>query len=299
MNGHDRSRRRFLTAGFAAIGVAVATPIVWALSRLGPGTTGTTVASGSTTTIPPTSSTRVTTTTTKPTSTTTTVTTTIPPTTTVEPTTTTTEAPDTATVFGPIPASIEAICVAGWGGQPPQGEFEEHVIERLTIHHTASLLDSNTDAPHHVRGHQRFHQRDRGWPDLAYHYIVDLNGHVYEGRPVWARGDTGTTYDPTGHFLVCCEGNFDEQEPSSAQLQGLVAMLAWAAVEFDVAPDTMRGHRDWAATSCPGKNLYALLGDGSLLGAVEKVVAASPPELSLICGDEALAKVADIEAGLV
>ena len=56
----------------------------------------------------------------------------------------------------------------------------------MTVHHTAAVLDSNHKIPARVRQHQRFHIDDRGWPDLAYHFIVDANGHVYEGRPVTA-----------------------------------------------------------------------------------------------------------------
>lgn len=298
MTPRDPGRRRFLVAAAAAIGVAVATPIVWALNRAGVSTPPTTLgAAGTTTTAAPTP-----TTTGAPTATAA-ATTTAPPTTEPPTTTTTTEEPtvptSTATSLGPIPASIEAICVAGWGGMSAQGEFEEHVIERLTVHHTASRLDTNTRAPHHVRGHQRFHQRDRGWPDLAYHFIVDLNGHVYEGRPLWARGDTGTTYDPAGHFLVGCEGDFDQQEPSAAQVQTLVAMLAWASAEFGVDPSTVGGHRDWAATSCPGRDLYPLIETGSLLDAIQETLTAGAPSLSLLCGDQATARVADIEAGVL
>jgi hypothetical protein len=294
MTVRDPGRRRLLALALTAAGAAIATPIVWALSRLGDPAPTTTLAA-TPTTLPP--STTIPATTTQPTTTTA-----APPTTEPPPTTTTTEPPATKVItsgFGEIPLAVEAICVSAWGGQPPQGDFEEHVIERLTIHHTAARLDTNTRAPHHVRGHQRFHQRDRGWPDLAYHFIVDLNGHVYEGRPLWARGDTGTTYDPTGHFLVCCEGNFDEQEPSAAQLASLVAMLAWAAAEFEVDPATIRGHRDWAATSCPGANLYPFLTDGTLLESVQEVLAFGAPVLTGICGDRAEALVADIEAGVL
>ena len=300
MTARDPGRRRLLALALTAAGAAIATPIVWALSRLGDPAPTTTLGATPTTPPPPTT-TRITTTQ-PPTTTSAPPTTTEPPPTTEPSTTTTTEAPATTvatTSFGEIPLAVEAICVSAWGGRPAMGDFEEHVIERLTIHHTAARLDTNTRAPHHVRGHQRFHQRDREWPDLAYHFVVDLNGHVYEGRPLWARGDTATTYDPTGHFLVCCEGNFDQQDPSPAQLASLVAVLAWAAAEFDVDPATMRGHRDWAATSCPGANLYPYLTDGTLLESVEEVLAASAPALTVICGDQAEARVADIEAGVL
>ena len=169
----------------------------------------------------------------------------------------------------------------------------------MTVHHTAALLDTNRNAPARVRQHQRFHIDDRGWPDLAYHFIVDANGHVYEGRPVTAVGDTATNYDPTGHFLVCAEGDFNRQSISAAQVAAVVDLLAWGSVQFGVDASTIRGHRDWAATSCPGEDFYALISDGSLEQAVRDRVAGGTPSVSVLCGDPASQVVADIEAGIV
>lgn len=303
MSVRDPGRRGFIVAATTFVGLALAGGMGWVVSRLGAGNGETVAGVSSTTTDPtnpptpatPTSTAAPTTTTTGP------APTTSQTATTDQTTTTTTEPPETTTSTSPpvLEGDIAAICVAAWGGARAQGEFEQHVIERLTIHHTASRLDDNTRAPHHVRGHQRFHQRDRGWPDLAYHFIVDRNGYVYQGRPLWARGDTGTTYDPSGHFLVCCEGNFDEQKPSALQVESLVRVLAWASAEFRVAPGTMRGHHDWAKTSCPGKNLYSQLSDGSILSRVKETIRAGAPGLGVLCGPDADQLVADIEAGLV
>ena len=37
---------------------------------------------------------------------------------------------------------VQAICKAGWGGREPAGAFPNHTIERMTVHHTAALLDT-------------------------------------------------------------------------------------------------------------------------------------------------------------
>lgn len=191
---------------------------------------------------------------------------------------------------------ISAICPDAWGALPVVGEFKTHTIERLTVHHTAVVLDGNRNAPARARQHQQYHQ-GRGWPDLAYHFLVDANGNVYEGRPVDAVGDTGTEYDPTSHFLVCCEGDFDQQLVTEAQLSSLIDMLAWAADEFGVSPDTIRGHRDWAATTCPGDDLYSYLESGVVAQAVRARLAEGGVTLARLCGDIASDLVADIEAG--
>jgi hypothetical protein len=76
-------------------------------------------------------------------------------------------------------------------------------------------------------------------------------------------------------------------------------VLAWGAVTFGVDASTIRGHRDWAATSCPGENFYPLISGGNLEQAVRDRIAAGAPNLSVLCGDAATQRVADIEAGLI
>lgn len=191
--------------------------------------------------------------------------------------------------------SIRVICREAWGAEPAAGEFVTHQIDHLTVHHTAVVLDDNRNAPSRIRQHQRYHL-GKGWPDLAYHFIIDRNGNVYQGRPINAVGDTATDYDPTGHFLVCCEGDFNVEEVSARQYDTLVAMLAWGAYEFGVDPATIQGHRDLAATSCPGDNLYATIADGSLSAAVATAAGASWA-LAAVCGDEAAELVGAIEDG--
>ena len=61
---------------------------------------------------------------------------------------------------------------------------------------------------------------------------------------------------------------------------------------------TLAGHRDFAATSCPGTNLYAHIASGDLRRRVDDLVAVGPVNLQQICGPEATAIVADIEAGV-
>ncbi len=191
---------------------------------------------------------------------------------------------------------LELICRRAWGAVKPSGEFERHRIKRMTVHHSASLLTDNSDAPAHFRSHQSGHQA-RGWPDIAYHVLVDRHGNLYEGRPMWAVPDTATDYDPTGHFTVMCEGNFEEQSPSRAQVAALVDVLAWASVRFDVAPRTIAGHSDHASTACPGSRLQRLIAAGEIRRRVKERLAAGGVELVELCGTEGKQLVDAIEAG--
>ncbi len=166
------------------------------------------------------------------------------------------------------PVQQPVVSQASWGAAHPSEGFVAHRIERLSVHHTATPGGPPEQAARRMQSIQRFHQQDRGWPDIAYHFVVAASGQVFEGRPTDARGDTATSYDPSGHLLVTLEGNFEEQQPTEAQLEALARMLAWGAGHFEVDPATLSGHRDHAATACPGEHLYAALTDGSLLSRI-------------------------------
>jgi len=168
----------------------------------------------------------------------------------------------------------------------------------MTIHHSAVDLGDNRNAPARLRQHQRYHQDQLGWIDIAYHLSVDRNGDIYQLRNPELVGDTATDYDPTGHFLVLCEGNFDEEDVTEAQLNGAALAFAWAAKTFGIASGTLAGHRDVAAaTSCPGASLYAHVTSGNLKLRIDALLAAGAVNLQQVCGPDAAAIVADIEAG--
>jgi N-acetylmuramoyl-L-alanine amidase len=194
--------------------------------------------------------------------------------------------------------SAVRLCRDAWGARPALPGGRQHTLTRMTIHHSAVVLADNRNAPSRLRQHQRYHQDQLGWIDIAYHLSVDRNGDIFELRKPELVGDTATDYDPTGHFLVLCEGNFDEEEVTDAQLNGAALAFAWAAQTFGIASETLAGHRDVApGTSCPGSGLYAHVASGDLKRRINSLLAAGTVNLQQVCGPEAAAMVADIEAG--
>ncbi|HET9876085.1 MAG TPA: N-acetylmuramoyl-L-alanine amidase [Mycobacterium sp.] len=193
--------------------------------------------------------------------------------------------------------SAVLLCRDAWGAHPARPGGRPHTITRLTLHHEAVVLGDNRNAPGRLRQDQRYHQDQLGWIDIAYHVGVDRNGNIYELRSTEIAGDTATDYDTTGHFLVLCEGDFDQEVVSEAQLQGAALAFAWAAQNFGIGTDALAGHRDLAQTSCPGANLYAHVSSGDLKRRIDDLLAAGRVDLQRFCGPEASARVAAIEAG--
>ncbi len=205
--------------------------------------------------------------------------------------------PTTSPPSAPSTTSARLLCRDAWGARPARPGGRRHSITRMTLHHEAVVLGQNLSAPSHLRQDQRYHQDQLGWIDIAYHAGVDRNGNIYELRSTEIAGDTATDYDTTGHFLVLCEGDFDQEVVSEAQLQGAALAFAWAAQTFGIETDTLAGHRDLAKTSCPGANLYAHLSSGDLKRRIDDLLAAGGVDLQRFCGPDAAARVAAIEAG--
>jgi hypothetical protein len=206
---------------------------------------------------------------------------------------------ETHTTGAQLTAATSALllCRDAWGARPARAGGKPHTITRLTLHHEAVVLGDNRNAPERLRHDQRYHQDQKGWIDIAYHVGVDRNGNLYELRNPAIAGDTATDYDTTGHFLVLCEGDFDQEAVSEAQLQSTAVAFAWAAKNFGVASTTLAGHRDFAQTSCPGANLYAHLSSGDLKRRIDDLLAGGGVDLQRFCGPDAAARVAAIEAG--
>lgn len=190
------------------------------------------------------------------------------------------------------------LCRESWGARPARPGGRVHTINRMTVHHTAVVLGDNRNSPGRLRQHQRYHMDVKGWIDIAYHVGVDRDGNIYELRSTKLAGDTATDYDTTGHFLVVCEGDFDQEPLSDAQFEGAAIAFAWAAQNFDVLPDTLASHREVTpTTSCPGTNLEARVVSGDLRKRVSEILGLGKVGLPLICGGEATETVARIEAG--
>jgi hypothetical protein len=202
--------------------------------------------------------------------------------------------PDPEPAPDPPSAELREVIAVGRDGlglPAPRPGGQEHAITGLAVHHTAAPTAAAAKGPARFRSHTRSH-RDQGWIDVAYHWGVDTGGNIYELRSENIAGDTNTAYDPAGWFLVVCEGNFENSPPPQAMLDAVADLCAYAAAKHGVAASTLRGHRDLAATLCPGANLQAQL--PSLITMVEARLDAGGVTVRAINDPD---RVARIEAG--
>jgi hypothetical protein len=182
-------------------------------------------------------------------------------------------------VYGPgeLGAGLVALEVATVASLPPRVAASDsaggadmrlripHRITHVTLHHTgdAQPLRPGDDPAAKLRALQSWGARDRNWWDVPYHFLLGLDGTIFEGRDYHYMGETNTAYDPGGHFLISVIGNYAKQEPTPAQLNAIADLMAWALREFDLPLDRIGGHYNYADTDCPGPNLRKYLEDGT------------------------------------
>ncbi|MBL8514161.1 MAG: N-acetylmuramoyl-L-alanine amidase [Betaproteobacteria bacterium] len=170
----------------------------------------------------------------------------------------------------PSTSAVRIVAMSEWGGTPPDGSKGRlHEIRHITLHHGGTAFTREKDVAAHLRNLQGWSRREKNWIDIPYHYVVDLDGNLYEARDIRYAGDTNTEYDPAGHALVMVLGNYEEAEPTPAQLASVADTMAMLAVKYKLGVETIATHRDHSKqTVCPGKNLYRHVQDGSLIAAV-------------------------------
>jgi hypothetical protein len=162
---------------------------------------------------------------------------------------------------------------SAWNADDPK-PFKQHIPERITIHHEGTKFEKNDDAPKHIKNVQTWGMgKERNWIDIPYHFQIDPNGNIYEGRNIFTVGETATEYDPTGHLLITCMGNFEEQEVSDEQLEALISLIAYCCEKYQISPETIASHKDYSnQTVCPGKNLYKYLENNYIKEKVKKTL---------------------------
>lgn len=179
---------------------------------------------------------------------------------------------------------------ADWAAQQcdPAGPLRKEEAPQFVLFHHSEIRAPRQpeEVVRQLRSFFRYHTTTKGWSDLAYNFLIDPFGGVWEGRsgslagPV--RGDA--TGGSQGHAELCCfMGSFNSTPPTDKALNAAALLLAWLAERDGIdlhAGRTIRftsrgsnrwpkgatvttwpvaGHREMSQTSCPGDALYPLL----------------------------------------
>lgn len=130
-------------------------------------------------------------------------------------------------------------------------------IDEAIVHCTATRADwwegrSTADKTREVR---RWHVQGNGWSDIGYHYLIDRDGTVIEGRPIERIGahvrghNTGTVGISLygGHGGASTDNFADHFTPE--QDAALRQLLTDLGERFPIKRIT--GHNRYSAKACP------------------------------------------------
>ncbi len=187
-------------------------------------------------------------------------------------------------------------------------------VEKLIVHHTATPNGSQHARSTLVQNLYTYNL-SRSYIDLAYNFVIDENGRIYEGR--WAAdyraGVVHTGENSKGHQVrgahalyhndrtigIALLGTYSSVTPSPAMVNALVEVLAWKCARWGIDPtgrssyadsrgartvlNNISGHRDVRQTLCPGDATRAIM--PSIRDRVEKRLKAPQQAYWVIAND--------------
>lgn len=199
--------------------------------------------------------------------------------------------------FAATPADAAAIQPtiiprAGWGANEKLRrcgpDYAEDGVKMAYVHHTVNSNSySASQADDLIRGIYAYHVQGRHFCDIAYNFLIDRFGRIYEGRyggidqPVIGAHAMGFNTGSTG---IAALGTFTSTRVPAKMLRAYKRLLAWRLDVAHVRPTgkavmisaggsnqkfkkgqavtlpAIAGHRDTGYTTCPGGMLYKKLG---------------------------------------
>lgn len=151
-------------------------------------------------------------------------------------------------------------------------------IRRVTIHHDGmppTTLNNSSRVAARIEQIRQSHVVGRGWADIGYHYIIDPQGRVWEGRAIRYQG--AHVKDQNENNLgVMVLGNFDVQTPTASALASLDRFVITQMQRYNISLSQVRTHQERDQTACPGRMLQSYMvrtrsGSGTMMTMARRV----------------------------
>lgn len=169
----------------------------------------------------------------------------------------------------PIPSNSRDILPALrtrllWSARPIAGNHDSMTrIRAITVHHSAFAAPAAGSTALQIRAIQADHQGGRGWADIGYHFLIDAQGAVWEGRRLIYQGAHAGSNAPglnVGNIGVCLLGNFETGPVPAAQEAALLKVLGSLTRWFALSAGAVQPHSHFKpSTLCPGIQLKAIV----------------------------------------
>lgn len=161
---------------------------------------------------------------------------------------------------------MKIITRKAWGAKAPSGGRNSwgSSIKGVGIHWEGPHMGTPAESrvPAILRSIQAFHMGSRGWSDIAYNYVVDPYGNVYEGRGMAAASGAFGNDDGNAHYVAVCYLGGTGDAFTAAARQAIADLIAYLRKSENVGT-AVKGHRDFRSTDCPGDVIYAWIKAGA------------------------------------
>lgn len=161
---------------------------------------------------------------------------------------------------------------AQWGAtRPTTSRPVSKRLKGVALHYMGFHIGG--DSTRLVRSIQRNHMAPpKGWWDIAYNELVDLDGNVFEGRGFLSRTGANGSYRTNRDYIAIGLMIGDDQIPTPEMIDAVRLRIS-VVRNFQPKATAIIGHSDLKATSCPGAHVRALIASG----AFESLIFTPPP----------------------
>lgn len=122
--------------------------------------------------------------------------------------------------------------------------LDKNRIRYIVVHH------SEVQSRHTIADIHQWHL-NKGWAGIGYHFFIDREGSVHNGRPLWAKGAHTYGYNNVS-IGICLEGDFNKQQPAEKQIESAALLITMLSRLYKGA--AIVRHSDLTeAKNCPGK----------------------------------------------
>ena len=143
---------------------------------------------------------------------------------------------------------------AGWGSRGPKSRLtplNKKRVVGIAVHHSG--VKNGPKGVTAVKAFERHHMDANGWNAIAYNWLIDEQGVIYEGRGAGVISAATRPYNSRTES-ICYTGDGDKAIPAKTQ-KSLTWLIADIQKRYTVKL-WVKGHRELASTSCPGNVLF-------------------------------------------
>lgn len=151
----------------------------------------------------------------------------------------------------------------GWG---PSGGASANPKKGLVIHYDGSnqglAKKSHSACVSYWKTTRKLHMTSpsRRWADIGYSFGACPHGYVFEGRG--PRREQAAQPGGNRDYYSCTLMSGPSEKPTSVQIEAVRQLRSWLRKNYGIAT-TVKCHRDFIATSCPGTILTNLVRTGT------------------------------------